>query len=139
MRVVIDTNVLVSAALTPEGTPGRVVAAWLAVRFEAVTTEELIEEVERVLALDRIRSRLPDQGVHLRIGELLRRAAEVVAPAERLSAFKDPADNRLPETASYGQADVIVSGDGAVLALREIGGTRVLPPSALPGELMDER
>jgi uncharacterized protein len=44
-RVVIDSNVLISARLSPRGAPGRLLAAWLAGRFELIVSPALLSEL----------------------------------------------------------------------------------------------
>lgn len=45
-RVVVDSNVLISARLSPRGAPGRLLAAWLAGRFELIASPALLAELE---------------------------------------------------------------------------------------------
>lgn len=47
-RVVIDSNVLISARLSPRGAPGRLLAAWLAGRFELIVSPALLAEMAGV-------------------------------------------------------------------------------------------
>ena len=55
MKVVLDTNVLVSGLMFPGGVPGRIVEAWFDARFDVVSSREQLEEVARVLAYPKIR------------------------------------------------------------------------------------
>ena len=58
MRVVLDTNVLLSGLRTPAGVPGRIVAAWIDAEFELVMSLDQVSEVAPVLAYPKIRDRL---------------------------------------------------------------------------------
>ena len=58
MRVVLDTNVLLSGLMAPKGVPGRIVAAWIDAQYELVMSLEQVDEVVRVLAYPKIRLRL---------------------------------------------------------------------------------
>ena len=128
LRVVLDTNVLVSAALTPGGKPRRAVD--LAARrglllFSSATHDELAE----VLARPRLARYLPagEPGALLgRIGPVSLR----VDPAERIAACRDPKDDKFLDAAVYGGADYLVSGDEDLLVLHPFRGVPILTPAA---------
>jgi putative PIN family toxin of toxin-antitoxin system len=63
MKVVLDTNILFSGIAHPDGTPGRIISAWLEGRFDLVLSDALIEEFERVLNYPKIRKLLAGAGV----------------------------------------------------------------------------
>lgn len=126
MKAVVDTNVLVSAVLSPVGAPAAILQAWHEVRFQLVTSVSLIDELRRVLALPRIANRLgwsPDER-QLFLAAFEENAV-VVAPEITLDAVTDdPADNRVLEAALAGAVDYIVSGDRHLLGL---GAYAVIP------------
>ena len=49
MRLLLDTNVIVSGLLSPKGPPGKLVRAWLDGRYDLLTSEEQLDELRRVL------------------------------------------------------------------------------------------
>ena len=55
MRVVLDSNVLLSGLMYPDGTPGRIVRAWREGHFDLVISLQQIEEIGRTLAYPKIR------------------------------------------------------------------------------------
>ena len=55
MIVVLDTNVIVSAVLSPQGAPAEIIRRWEAEEIEVVTSPPLISEFERVLSYSRVR------------------------------------------------------------------------------------
>ena len=55
MRVVLDTNVVVSGLMLPDSTPGRIVAAWAESEFDVVSSPEQLAEIARVLGYPKIR------------------------------------------------------------------------------------
>ena len=123
MRVVLDTNVLVSGLLYPGGPPSRLVAAWRAGAFEMLLSEFLIEELSRTLAhlAPRLKLPPPDLADFL---DTLRLRCEIVTVddgmLERAAAagLRDPDD--VPILAlliGVGAADFIVTGDKDLLAL----------------------
>ncbi len=63
MRVVLDTNVLVSGLARSTGAPGRVIEAWRASEFELVVSDALLDEASRVFAYPRVRALLDTGGI----------------------------------------------------------------------------
>ena len=57
-------------------------------------------------------------------------AAEIVTIAERIAACRDPTDDKFPELAVNGHADLIVSGDGDLLALNPFRQVPIITPAA---------
>lgn len=132
MRVVIDTNVVVSRFLAPTGTPARIFAQWQRNAFELVVSEGTLAELEQVLGYERIRSRhqMSQEEIHAAINGF-RRFAVLVQVAERLEVVReDPEDNKFLECAVAGNAEYIVSGDAHLLHLREYRGIHILSPAA---------
>jgi putative PIN family toxin of toxin-antitoxin system len=127
MRVVVDTNVLVSAALKRASLPA------LALRLlerhgtllKSTSTERQIVDV---LARPKLAA-LIDPTAIAWIGELIARAEQVTI-AERIAACRDPTDDRFLELAVSGGADVILTGDGDLLALHPFRGIPVQAPAA---------
>jgi uncharacterized protein len=58
VKVVLDTNVLLSGLMYPEGTPGRIVAAWVDARFEVAFSLDQLAEIGRALEYPKIRRKL---------------------------------------------------------------------------------
>ena len=58
MRIVLDTNVLLSGLMLPDSTPGRIVAAWRKRNFDLLVSEPMLEEIARVPAYPKIRKRI---------------------------------------------------------------------------------
>jgi putative PIN family toxin of toxin-antitoxin system len=126
MRVVLDTNVLVSAALKQKSVPG--VAALLVERRcgllkSSATERQLIEVVARPYFVSLID---PDTRAWL---ERLMAAAEPVTITERIAACRDPTDDIFLELAVNGHADMIVSGDADLLSLHPFRGIPIVTPA----------
>jgi putative PIN family toxin of toxin-antitoxin system len=108
----VDTNVWVSAFLTPHGHPAQIYSAAKTQLFFPVTSEPLLAELAEVLSRPRLMK------VH---GESLREIADFVSGLKRLSLLvsvtgslalcRDPDDDVLLETAQVGHASYIVSRD----------------------------
>ncbi|MFM7171568.1 MAG: putative toxin-antitoxin system toxin component, PIN family [Caldilinea sp.] len=58
MRIVLDTNVLISALISAKGAPAQVFDRWQAGELELVAAQEVLDELQRVLTYPRVRSRL---------------------------------------------------------------------------------
>ena len=127
MRIVLDTNVLVSAALKQESMPGMTV---LAVERHGgllkslATEQQLFEVVARPYFASLID---PDTRDWLK---KLMAAAELVTIIERIAACRDPTDDKFLELAVNRRADLIVSGDGDLLVLNPFRQIPIVTPAA---------
>jgi uncharacterized protein len=131
MRAVLDTNVIVSAALNPGGTPGRIVAAAVAGQFDSCSSPALVAELREVLAEPRLLDRLgwSPQRLDMFIHEFSE-ATFLMEPAFTLDAVADdPTDNRVLEAAVASEVDYIVSGDRHLLSLGEYEGIPIVRPA----------
>jgi uncharacterized protein len=121
VRIVLDTNVLLSGLMLPDGTPGKIVNAWRRRNFALVLSEPMLEEIARVLAYPKIRKRLGwDDETIARYVALLRFEAEVVSIAGvEANVPADPDDNHLLATVIASKADWLITGDRDFDALSE--------------------
>jgi len=127
VKVVADTNVLVSALIFPGGAPEAFYRLALEGRIELVTSRPLLAELGRVLTEKFGWEAEPAEEA---IGQVVR-LAEIVAPREALSEIEaDPADNRVLEAAAEGGVDAIVSGDRHLLVLGSWRGIEIQSPAA---------
>jgi putative PIN family toxin of toxin-antitoxin system len=127
VRVVADTNVLVSALIFPGGSPEAFYRLVLEGQIELVTSRPLLVELGRVL-VDKFgwEPQRAEEAV-----EQVIRLAEIVEPREAVSELEaDPADNRVLEAAAEGGADAIVSGDRHLLGLGSWRGIPIEAPAA---------
>lgn len=129
MRIVLDTNVLVSGLLNPDGAPGRVVDLILARRLSLLYDDRLLGEYSDVLARSHLNI-AQDQGTAI-LG-FFRLAGERITalplPADLLS---DPDDLPFTEVALSGKADALVTGNTKHFAGLGKYNVTVLSPSAL--------
>ena len=125
MRVLLDTNVVVSAVLFG-GVPQQCLRRGLAGDFELVTATGLLDELEHVL-LDRFG--LPREAVAFIRGDL-ELAAEVVAPTRVEAVSRDAGDDLVLAAAREGRADYVVTGDRDLLDLGRYGSVAILTPRA---------
>jgi hypothetical protein len=118
-RAVLDVDVLISAVLSPRGTPARLLAAWRVGEFELIVSPKLLGELRRALVHPKlVRLVGPDEAVAY-VAWLARSAVLVVDPAEATPLrSEDPDDDYLLLLASAEDA-VLVSGDAHLVSLAE--------------------
>ena len=125
MRLVIDTNILISALLIGSSLPAHLIALWREGRFELLTSADQLDELMRVTRYPRIRERLVPQLAGRLINEL-RDIAVVVKNLPVVTVSPDPYDNYLLATAAAGSADFLITGDKRdLLALELYEGTKI--------------
>jgi putative PIN family toxin of toxin-antitoxin system len=119
VKAVLDPNVIISALLSPTGSPAKVLRAWIDGSFELIASELLLGELERALSYPKLRTRI-DAAEAAELVELLRREAELFEDPDAAAAIvsPDPGDNYLIALAATARA-VIVSGDGHLLGLAD--------------------
>lgn len=112
MRVVIDTNIWISALLNPSGEPARLVAAFMKGEFELVVCEPLVKEIAEVLRRPRIAKKyqLNDEQINSYC-ELITQQAIWVDFVGSLRLCRDPRDDFLLEAALWSSADYLVTRD----------------------------
>ncbi len=121
MRVVLDTNVLLSGLMISESVPGRIVQAWRNAHFELVLSEPMLDEIARVLAYPKIRARLHwDKELITNFILLLRFKADITEiEATNVAVPADPKDTPVLATLIANEADCLVTGDSDLLVLRD--------------------
>ena len=128
MRAVLDTNVLVSMALNPDGPFAPAWAAWRAGRFEVTVCDTLLNEVREVLARPKIAKRLNEADVSA-LTTLLNRHTLSFGLREPYPAFRDEDDRFLLALLETSRADVLVTGDGDLQALGEHARAMIVSPA----------
>ena len=131
-RAVLDTNVLVSALISPGGGSARLLLALRSGAFELIVSPLLLVELREVLVREKFRRYVSeaeaDSYVELIRSEAIVRAYPEPSP-EPLSA--DPDDEYLIDLARDAQADALVTGDAHLLDLRAI------IPAMTPAEFLE--
>jgi hypothetical protein len=135
MRVVLDTNVLVSALLDEASPPAQLLGLWRQGRFSLVTAAEQLDELKRVTRYPKIRARLTAALAGRLVNEI-RDVAVVLQTLPFVERSRDPYDNYILAIAEAAQADYLVTGDKAgLLALKQHGTARIVTVTAF-GELL---
>jgi len=113
MRVVVDTNVIVSAYLG--GVLKVIIVAWKSGKFSLVVSKEIVEEYLEVLRRPKFKIRQTEVDD---FAALILDSADFVIPLESVNVIQDdPTDNKFLETAIAGKVNLIVSGDSHLLEL----------------------
>lgn len=130
LRVVLDANVYVSAAIRPGGPPGVILERFLRTKaFEVVLSPAIVSETLRALAYPKIRRLLPSAHAAQDWFEDVVVLADLVAGDAKVSGVcEDPDDDKYFAAAVEGRASVIVTGDHRLLAVAEHAGVRVITP-----------
>lgn len=131
MKVLIDTNVLVSSLIGPTGASAEVLRLLDSGAFELVCSSALYDEYARVLNQDRLRRfiRDPDNRIPQAL-ETVRDAAIWVELNEPVPvSLRDPGDVHVLAAALTGEADYLVTGDNDLLTLPPTTGLRIVSPS----------
>jgi uncharacterized protein len=139
MRVVLDTNVLLSALISPYGAPDRIYKAWREARFSLVTSTAQLDELRRVSRYPKLKAILPPH----RIGAMVNNLHSAIV-LERLEALpgnvtlSDPNDAFVYVMAWQGDADFLVTGDqsAGLLQCGNAGRARIVTPSMFCTEVL---
>ena len=131
LRVVIDTNVLVSSVISKKGAPAFLIQAWSEGLFNLVISEAIITEIERVLSEHSLKQVFKISNDHIAsLVELLRRNSILVPGSAAVAGAvpADPTDEMFIAAALDGNADVIVSDDKDLLEIESFQGVAILTP-----------
>ncbi|MEO7727792.1 MAG: putative toxin-antitoxin system toxin component, PIN family [Burkholderiales bacterium] len=122
MKVVFDTNILVSALVFPGGRGEAALQRIVEEKDQLLLSKPMLDELLGILG----RKFARDAEALSHVAVFLTELSIPVKPRQRLHVVKDEPDNRILECAVAGDASVIVTGDRALLTLREYQGVRVI-------------
>ena len=126
MRVVLDTNTLVSALIAPAGNPASTYNAWEQGKFTLLTCTEQLDELRTTLQKPRVAELIKPYKAG-RLVNQTKKLAEDVGQLPHLKRSPDPGDNFLLALAEAGNADYLVTGDkGGLLVLARHKSTRII-------------
>jgi uncharacterized protein len=108
LRLVIDTNVLVSAAINPAGLQRTVFLIAISKPARLYVSHPILAEYSEVLARPELRIR---KGLRLQLLQLIKNHSHTVVPTRGIEAISDPADNIFLECADAARADYLVTGN----------------------------
>ncbi len=136
MRVVLDTNVLLSALISPHGAPDAIYRAWRAAKFEVVTSLVQLDELRRASRYPKFQAILQPH----RVGTMVNNLQRAIV-LDRLTSdveADDPNDAFLLAMALAGDAAYLVTGDrrAGLLQRGRFGRTRIVTPGAFCLEVL---
>ena len=108
LRLVIDTNIIVSAALKPDGLQRTVLLLAITKPARLYVSDAIVAEYREVLARPELKIR---KGLRQQFLDLIKNHAQVVKPARPLQVAKDPDDDKFLECADAARADYLVTGN----------------------------
>jgi len=117
VRAVLDANVLISAILSPRGSPARLLLAWQAGAFELVVSPALLAELTRAMAYPKLVRLIPPADADAFV-TWIAGSAVLAADPERAPLIRsaDPNDDYLLALATA-EGAVLVTGDGHITVL----------------------
>jgi uncharacterized protein len=125
MKIVFDTNVLISALITT-GKPKELFSKAVSGQIELVLSKNILKEFSEISSDLRIR-KYANQDDIIAFLRVIDRVAKIVKVESRVKAVKeDPDDDMVLRTALDGKADFIVSRDKHLLSLKELRGIKIL-------------
>ena len=139
MRVILDTNVLLGALISPHGAPDLICRAWRASKFELVTSTTQLDELRRASRYPKLKNILPAHRVGTMVNNMQRALVlDVLPPLSAKQDLQDPNDAFLLAMAQASEANYLVTGDrrAGLLQLGKLGATRILGPAAFCAEVL---
>jgi putative PIN family toxin of toxin-antitoxin system len=132
-RIVIDTNILVSAILTPGGKPAKILKLVLEGKITLIISPAILEETRHVFNYPKLgrlakKNKITKEEVYDFLDKMSKVA--VITPGELdIDAIPDdPADNKILACGLEGEADFIISGDHHLLDLKIFQGAKIIDP-----------
>jgi len=129
LRVVLDTNIVVSSVLSRSGPPARVMDAWREIKFILLMSPAILAEVRATLDYPRIRDKYAITAQNINeLCQLFERHTLWVSGEMPVSGLRlaDPKDEMFLICAVEGEADFVVSGDRHLLELGEFAGIAIV-------------
>lgn len=135
MRVILDTNIVLSGLISPVGWPATLLEAWLDRRFALISHDIQLAELRDVSRREKIRAlvKASEMGRIINQIRLIATMPDTLPPVER---SRDPKDDFLLALCDAGAADWLVTGDKSdLLPLARHGGTRIVTAAGFAATL----
>jgi len=131
MKVTLDTNVLVSAFISKQGNPARILDIIATFdEIDLILSQDILEEFKEVLNRDEVAGRFGYSKTDIsEFVEAIRETARIVRTRSSFKVVKDdPKDDMIINAAHDGKADFIVSGDGHLQRIKKFRSIRIVNP-----------
>lgn len=128
LKVVLDTNIIVSAFHTKDGSPALILSLVLDGQLKPCLSDDIFTEYREVLSRDRFK--YLDQVAVRKVLSELKKKALMVCPKTTLDLTKDdPEDNKFLESALEAKADFIITGNAKHFPFKKFRKTHIVTPS----------
>lgn len=137
MRIVLDTNILLSALISPHGAPDVIYRAWQAGKFNLITSTTQLDELRKASRYPKFKAILQPS----RVGTMINNLQHAII-LDRLNInnvnINDPNDAFLLSMSITGKADYLITGDrkAGLLQLKNIEHTRIMTPSLFCSDVL---
>jgi len=123
IKVVLDTNIIVSSMFWELGNPHKLVELAIDNKIKVFTSLEILQELEKILKRD---FKEPEDIINRQVGLVLE-FSDVIKPKVKINVIKeDPDDNKILECAVSSGADFMVTGDKHLLNLKNFGNIKII-------------
>lgn len=137
MKVVLDTNTLLSGLVTGSAAPANLMALWQEDMFDIYASEHILDGVSRALKKPYWQKRLDLRQLESRFAKL-RPRLEMVTPAEGIhDVAEDDEDDMILATALAAGADYLVTGDKYLQRIAQFRGIEIVSPRAFVNLILD--
>ena len=127
IKVVIDTNVIISAILF-DGIPGELIPLWKSSRIKPLASKEIIDEYIKVLAYPKFE--LSEAEInYILYNEILTHFDIIQIKESPMITKVDPSDDKFIHCTKAGKANLIISGDQHLIKLKSYGKLKIQTPS----------
>jgi len=129
MRIVVDSNVLVSASFW-NGDSERIIALAESKKLELFLSKEIIDEFTRVLGYEDIKRKIRDKGLEMkRTVEKIEAISTIIEPKIKIKAvIDDPSDDKFIECTVEARADYLISKDKHLLKMKSFRDIDIITP-----------
>jgi putative PIN family toxin of toxin-antitoxin system len=142
ITAIVDTNVVVQAAISPKGASFQVLKAHLDRKYQLISSPTMLDEISRVLMIPHIRTRHTWSDAEIRAFVELLATDAATYPAQRpvrVSITRDPTDTKFLSLAEESAADYLVTQDRRhLLRLKQHAKTQIVTPARFLKELAGE-
>ena len=122
MKVVFDSNIFISAFAIPGSQAEKAILKMIQSNHSLIISKEIIDEILSVLT----RKFSMDREAVSRTAVYLADLSSIVRATQKIKVLKDEPDNRILECAVAGGAEMIVTGDKAMLSLKQFEGIKII-------------
>jgi len=130
LKVVLDTNVIISGVITDHGAPFNILRRWRNGEFVIVVSEPILQEIDKVFHYPKImkKRRLTEQDIRDAMDRLRKYSINTPSNINLEAIPEDPADDKFIIAAIEAEADYIISGDRHLKKIGSYEGIRIFSP-----------